>query len=146
MMVSTKGRYGLRVMIELASRFGQGPVLVGTIAENQDISRNYIHILLAGLKAAGLVRAFRGPSGGYELTQEPSKIDVLKIVNALEGDSWPVGCVAKQEWCSRSGACAAQDVWRDLAATMRKTLSGHTLEQLVVRQKEKTKESVSFEI
>ena len=146
MMVSTKGRYGLRLMIELASRFGQGPVLVGTIAENQGISASYIHILLARLKAAGLVRAFRGPTGGYELTREPTKIAVLDIVHALEGNSWPVACVAKQEWCARSGMCAAQDVWRELAVAMQKVLSDNTLEQLVIRQNRKTKDAATFEI
>jgi len=146
MKVSTKGRYGLRVMIELASWFGQGPVLVGTIAENQNISRNYIHILLGGLKAAGLVRAVRGPAGGYELTRDPSKIAVLDIVQALEGNSWPVACVAKQEWCVRSGLCAAQDVWRELAAAMRKVLSDNTLEQLVKKQRAKSEIAMTYDI
>jgi len=146
MKISTKGRYGLRVMMELATRFGQGPTLVGTIASAQNISGNYIHILLAALKAAGLVRAMRGPMGGYELTCDPGKITTLDVVRALEGHAWPVACVANEDWCSKSKTCAARDVWRELAAAMEKVLSAITLEQLVARQRAKSEQAMMFHI
>jgi Rrf2 family protein len=146
MKISTKGRYGLRVMMELAARFGQGPVLVGTIAKNQEISSNYIHILLAGLKAAGYVRAVRGPNGGYELTCDPRKITALDVVRALEGCGWPVECVAEEQRCARSKTCAARDVWQELAAAMEKVLSDITLEQLVIRQGAKSEPAAMFHI
>jgi len=133
-------------MMELASHFGQGPVFVGTIAKNQDISGNYIHTLLAGLKAAGFVRAVRGPSGGYELTSDPSTISALDVVRALEGYGWPVACVAKKEWCDRSKTCAARDLWTKLGAAMEKVLSEITLEELAVRQRTKSTEAMNFDI
>ena len=71
MRVSTKGRYGLRIMVELALRHGSGPVLVTTIAQNQDLPGKYIHVLVGGLKAAGLITAVRGPNGGLELARIP---------------------------------------------------------------------------
>lgn len=146
MKISTKGRYGLRVMMELATRFGQGPVLVGTIATNQDISPNYIHNLLAGLQTASLVRAVRGPTGGYELTREPSRITALHVVEALEGPTSPVACVADGQSCSRSPRCATRDVWRDLAAAMEKVLSDITLAELSERQRTKFEEALMYHI
>jgi len=146
MKMSTKGRYGLRVMMELATRFGQGPVLVGTIAAHQDISRNYIHNLVAGLQAAGLVRGLRGPTGGYELTRDPSKITALDVVAALEGPTSPVACVANGQSCSRSPRCAARDVWRDLGAAIEKVLSDVTLAELAERQRAKIEETLLYHI
>lgn len=132
--------------MELATRFGEGPVLVGTIAKSQDISGNYIHILLAGLKAAGFVRAVRGPTGGYELTSNPGNITALDVVRALEGHGWPVACVAREEWCVRSKTCATRDLWSELGAAMEKVLSDITLEQLAARQRTKTAKAMNFDI
>jgi Rrf2 family protein len=89
MKVSTRGRYGLRVMIELAAQYGNGPVLVDGIAKNQEISGKYIHVIVSGLRSAGLVRSVRGPNGGYELTRSPSRITALDVISALEGKSAP---------------------------------------------------------
>ncbi len=146
MKISTKGRYGLRVMMELASRFGDGPVLVGTIAANQEISSNYIRILLSALKGVGLVRAVRGQAGGYELTCDPSEITALDIVRALEGSGWPVACVEKGERCSRSKTCAARDLWGELGAAMEKVLSDITLKELVIRQHGKSEKTAMYQI
>lgn len=132
--------------MELATRSGQGPVLVGTIAAHQDISRNYIHNLVGGLQAAGLVRALRGPTGGYELTRDPSKITALDVVTALEGPTSPVACVADGQFCSRSPRCAAREVWRDLGAAMDKVLSNITLADLVERQRAKLQETPMYDI
>jgi Rrf2 family transcriptional regulator, cysteine metabolism repressor len=146
MKISTKGRYGLRVMMELATKFGQGPVLVATIATNQSISGNYIHILLASLKGAGLVRALRGPAGGYELTCDPGEITALDVVRALEGYGWPVSCVSKDKWCAKSKTCAARDLWGELAAAMEKVLSDFTLKDLVTKQRAKSEDAAMFQI
>ena len=144
MKVSAKGRYGLRVMMELAGHYGQGPMPVDAIAKNQDISGKYIHVLVMGLRSAGLVRAVRGPSGGYELTKTPSSITALDVVSALEGRSTPAECVADASSCPRAGACAARDVWCDVASAVDGVLSGLTLQQLVARQHAKAEESPSY--
>lgn len=127
MKVSTKGRYGLRIMVELALREGTGPVQVTAVASSQDLPPKYIHVLVGGLKAAGLVTAQRGPSGGLELAREASRITVLDVVEALEGPIRPVDCVEGPEGCRRSGDCVTRDVWRDLAEAMEGALRRHTL-------------------
>ena len=137
MKMSTKGRYGLRVMTELAKRFGSGPVLVDSIAKNQDISTNYIHVLVTTLKSAGLVRSVRGPNGGYELTRDPATVSALDVVRALEGPCTPVDCVADAKVCPRASTCVTRDVWTEVGAAVEGVLGRFTLAALVERQREK---------
>lgn len=146
MKMSTKGRYGLRVMVELASRFGHGPVLVEDIAKTQEISGKYIHVLVAGLKSAGLVCAVRGPNGGYALTRSPATITARDVVSALEGQSAPVQCVADASYCPRAGRCATRDVWCEVAAAVDGVLSNLTLEQLAMRQRVKQEAPLTYHI
>ena len=146
MKMSTRGRYGLRVMIELASRFGRGPVGVAAIAGNQGISGNYIHVLMAGLKSAGLVRAVRGPGGGYELARDPAGITALDIVSALEGESAPVECVVDDAFCPRVGRCAARGVWSSVASAMDGALSKLTLLDLARKELAARKETLTYHI
>jgi Rrf2 family protein len=144
--ISTKGRYGLRVMMELASHFGHGPLLVADIAKNQSISGKYIHVLVANLKSAGLVHAVRGPSGGYELTRHPSRITALEIISALEGKSAPVECVIDPSSCDRANLCAARDLWCGVASAVDSVLRNLTLEQLATNQRTKQTESQTYSI
>ena len=137
MRMSTRGRYGLRVMMELASHFGRGPMPVDAIAQNQEISGNYIHVLIPGLKSAGLVRAVRGPSGGYELTRDPSSVTALDVISALEGKTAPVECVADSSSCPRASRCAARDMWCEVASAVDGVLSDLTLAQLAMKQRAK---------
>jgi Rrf2 family cysteine metabolism transcriptional repressor len=144
MKMSTKGRYGLRVMMELAGHYGQGPMAVDTIAKNQGISGKYIHVLVMGLRSAGLVRTVRGPSGGYELMKTPSSTTALDVVSALEGSSAPVECVVDAASCPRAGRCAARDVWCDVASAVDGVLSGLTLEHLSASQRVRQEELPSY--
>ena len=140
MKMSTKGRYGLRVMMELATRYGKGPVLAEAISKNQEISEKYIHVLVNNLRSAGIARSVRGPSGGYELARSPGSITAFDVVSALEGKSTPVDCVADASVCSRSRKCATRDIWCDIASAVDKVLTSITLEQLVEKQKAKQQE------
>lgn len=135
MRMSTKGRYGLRVMIELAANHGRGPLSVDVIAENQGLSRKYIHFLMTGLKAAGLIRPVRGPNGGFELTRDPASISALDVVSILEGWKAPVDCVVDTTVCPRSSRCAAREVWRDVGAAVDGVLSGRSLSDLSSKQR-----------
>lgn len=146
MKVSTKGRYGLRVMMELAARYGQGPVMVEDIARSQSLSGKYIHVIAGGLRTAGLIRAVRGPAGGYELARTPATITALDIVSALEGSLAPVDCVADACSCPRSSACVSREVWQDVATAVEGVLKGRTLEDLVRRQQAVTQGPVNWEI
>ncbi len=144
MKISTRGRYGLRVMMELAGHYGRSPMPVDAIARNQDISNKYIHLLVMGLRSAGLVHTVRGPGGGYELAKNPSSITALDVVSVLEGRSAPVECVANTASCPRAGGCAARDLWCDVASAVDGVLSGLTLAQLSARQRAKAEDSPSY--
>ncbi|MBN1960280.1 MAG: Rrf2 family transcriptional regulator [Deltaproteobacteria bacterium] len=132
--MSTKGRYGLRIMIELANNYGKGPQSVETIATHQHISGKYIHVIAMNLKSAGLLRTVRGPNGGYELAKNPSAITALDIVLALEGKNAPVDCVINAAYCLRANACVARDLWCDIATAIDNVLAGQTIEQLAQKQ------------
>lgn len=146
MKMSTKGRYGLRLMIELAAEYGRGPVLMGVLAERQQISVKYIPVLVGGLKAAGLVRATRGANGGYELAQDPATLTAYEVISALEGDLNPVDCLGDPSCCPRTELCAARDLWCELGTAIRDTLSRHTLKSLAERQREKAVGAASWSI
>jgi len=134
MNISTKGRYGLRVMVELAKQFGKGPAMVDIIAQNQGISKKYIHQLIIRLKSAGLVRSVRGPKGGYELAKNPDSISALDVVEVMEGKITPVECVSDSSVCSRSGACVTRPIWCEVSSAIGGVLGGVNLKQLAAKQ------------
>lgn len=137
MKMSTKGRYGLRVMIDLAENYGRGPILVEAIAARQGVSAAYIHVLVGGLKAAGLLRGVRGRSGGYEIAKPPSTVTALEVVEALEGKVAMVDCAGSApSTCPRSGRCVTQELWADVGASMSSVLAARTLADLAERQSE----------
>jgi Rrf2 family protein len=146
MRITTKGRYGLRIMLELAVRYGGGPVTMSDIELSQGISRKYMHALLSRLKAAGLVNAVRGSGGGYLLAVPPSRIRLSDVVEALEGPFSVVGCVEDNALCERTEYCATREVWRDVSEAVRDVLSEITLEQLAARQNAKRDRSVMYHI
>lgn len=146
MKMSTRGRYGLRAMMELARHCGEGPVPVETIASNQEISGKYIHNLMASLHSAGLVRTVRGPKGGYELARPPSEITALDAVEALEGKNVLVECVADASSCRRAGRCTARDIWCEVAASIDGVLRKLTLAEIVSRQRSKQGEATTYSI
>ncbi len=146
MKITTRGRYGLRIMIELASRYGSGPVGVTTIAKNRGISGKYIHVLMAALRYAGLAKATRGPGGGYELSRPPSEITALEIISALEGPIAPVECLPDEGACSISADCAAREVWNAVASAIIKVLSGITLDGLADRERQAREVALEYHI
>lgn len=136
MKMSTKGRYGLRIMLELALNYGRKAVIADTIAQNQQISANYIHLLVKTLRDAGLIIAARGPNGGYLLARPPAEINVLQIVDALEGKIRVVDCTADGANCARTLECVAREVWEKLNLAVEDTLKGITLDQLVLKHEQ----------
>ena len=130
MRISTRGRYGLRAMLELAQRFGEAPVLMSTLAQRQGLSRKYLHTLLTALKSAGLVRSVRGPGGGFVLARPPAQIKLSEILHAAEGPLSLVDCVADRRACNRSKRCLARRVWRDLSGAIEDVLDNVTLEDI----------------
>jgi Rrf2 family protein len=137
MKMSTKGRYGVRMMIDLASHYGEGPVLLREIAKRQEISEKYLSNLINPLKATGLIAATRGVHGGYALGKAPAEITVRDIVQAVEGPMCLVDCVEKPAACSRAPLCIAHDLWLETAEAMGRVLGKYTLADMVERQKTK---------
>ncbi len=146
MKLTTKGRYGLRLMLELALNHGRGPILVDHIAKNQEISGKYIHVLVTALRNAGMVRATRGPNGGYELGRNPETISILEIVEALEGKNTLLECVGDSCSCPRAKTCAARDLWVEVVETMDGILSKRTLADLAEKQRAKSEPSLMYYI
>ena len=139
MKVSTKGRYGLRAMMDLAASQGEGkPVFLSDIARRQGISEKYLEHIFSSLRAAGLVTTVRGRKGGFLLAKAPSEITASSIITSLEGPCVLVDCVSKPKTCNKSEDCAARDIWSLLGRKIEEVLSGFTLEQLVDMQEEKS--------
>lgn len=130
MKLSTKVRYGVRAMIDLANHQNEEPVLVKSISDRQEISKKYLESLLAVLKAAGLVRSVRGAKGGYRLAQTPEGITLEQITNALDGPPILVECLEDPGLCSRSSSCAARELWGEMTAGLQGKLRDTTLADL----------------
>jgi Rrf2 family protein len=129
--ISTKGRYGLRVMVQLAEHFGEGPVLLTEISATENISHKYAEHLIRLLKKTKLLKAYRGASGGYELNTDPKKIKILTILEALEGQLSLVKCIHSPEYCNKVEFCPTRFVWQKLEKSIRDTLLNITLADLV---------------
>lgn len=137
MKLSTRSRYGLRAILELARRYGEPAVLMSELAEREELSRKYLHALLTSLRSAGLVRSVRGAGGGFVLTRHPAEIRLKEIVRALEGPLTLVACVENPSRCKRSAGCTARRVWQQLGAAMESMLNSLTLQDLLLME-EKT--------
>ena len=133
MKLSTKGRYGLRAMIDLAEFSETEPVSIGSISQGQGISERYLEQLMAKLKKAGLVESIRGAGGGYVIHGDSGSISVGDILRALEGSLEAVTCAAfhEDESCEAQDICATKYVWKRINESIRTTVDGIYLAQLV---------------
>ena len=141
MKLSTKGRYGMRAMLDLALQSGTEPVLIKDISKRQEVSDLYLQQLFNRLKTAGLVRSTRGPKGGFMLTKPPSQISLADILQAMEGSTAPVECVDNATFCSRADSCVTRKVWAEIKKAMDGVLESTTLQDLV-KQEERNKVEV----
>jgi len=147
MKLSTRSRYGVRLMFELAINYGGSPVLLRNIAKNQDMSEKYLSKLIIPLKSAGLVNSIRGVHGGYILAKNPENISVKDIVEVLEGDISPVDCVKNASLCERVSICPTRDVWCKLENEISKTLKSISLGDIVKNfQSKEDENSLSYYI
>lgn len=123
MKISTKGRYGLTIMIELAKKHGEGPISLKAIAQANDLSEHYLEQLIAPLRNAGLVKSIRGAYGGYVLANEPSQITSGDIIRVLEGPITPVEGIEDEEPAKR-------ELWIRIRDAVKDVLENTTLEDL----------------
>jgi len=147
MKLSTRSRYGLRLMFELALAYEKGAVFLKDIAERQALSEKYLSKLVIPLKAAKLINASRGAHGGYTLAKKPSEITVRQIVEVLEGDICPVECVNNSSVCERLALCPTRDIWSMLQSEIYKVLEAVTLQKIIDDYKNKMENgSISYSI
>lgn len=131
-MISTRGRYALRVMIDLAEHDGGRPVPMSKIAERQEISRKYLEIIGKDLVTAGMIKGVSGKGGGYQLCRKPSEYTVGEIIETMEGTLAPVACLecgAKK--CPREEICKTLPMWKDFDTMIHDFFYGKTLADLV---------------
>ncbi len=137
MKLSTRGRYGTRLLLELATHKDGKPVLLKDIAKHQEISLPYLEHIVAPLVAAGIVRSTRGVHGGVWLARPPRDIRVGDVVRLLDGPTAPVDCVVAPDSCHRSSTCVTHDLWCELRDAIDKVMDAVTLEDLAARQAKK---------
>lgn len=137
MKLSTKGRYAVRAMLDLALHTGDSPVLIKDISEREGISKLYLKQLLVPLRVAGLIRTARGPNGGFLLARPPSQIKLIEIVHSVEGSTAPVECVDDDTICQRSNLCVTREIWTEIKNAIDNVLESKTLQDLVDRHMRK---------
>lgn len=138
MKISTKGRYALRLMLDLALNNTGEPVRIKDIASRQEISDKYLEQIISVLNKAGYVRSLRGPQGGYKLARDPKEYTVGMILRLTEGSLAPVACLEDEvNLCSRQDECATLIIWEKLYEAIKEVVDGYTLADLVDWQMER---------
>ncbi|MCL1905480.1 MAG: Rrf2 family transcriptional regulator [Clostridiales bacterium] len=136
MNISTKGRYGLRAILDIA-RHGEGrPVTLSAIALRQQISEGYLEQLMAPMKKAGLVQSSRGAQGGYTLAGKPQEIVVGDIFRALEGPLALASCISEADEgsCHKQESCGSRFIWEEIQKAVSQVLASYTLADLLERE------------
>ncbi|MFH1647997.1 MAG: Rrf2 family transcriptional regulator [Chloroflexota bacterium] len=139
MKLSSRGRYGTRVLLDIAMHNGEGPVPLRDIARRQQIPLAYLKRLITPLVGAGVMRGLRGVGGGVLLARPPQQVNLLEVIRLLEGTAPLVECIDRPEVCKRSRGCVTRELWTELDRAARQVLESTTLEDLVERQKIKDK-------
>lgn len=135
MKLSTKGRYGVSAVYDLALHYGEGPIAVRTIAERQNISEHYLEQLMGPLRSAGFVKSIRGAQGGYILGRPPSEISIGEVIQVMEGDFAPVECLRPGWNCDSNSdqiqcPCITKGVWERVRDTLTGVLNAISLQDL----------------
>ncbi len=135
MLLSTKGRYGLKASLELAFFYGKGPMNLKSISEKYNIPESYLEQLLAKLKKSGYIDTIRGKQGGYLLAKEPKEITVGMILRALEGDITSSDCL-KNENCGKENTCVTRIIFEDIENSINNIIDNTTLEDMIHKRNE----------
>ena len=143
MKISTKGRYALRLMLDVALHSHGAAVPLRDVAQRQEISDKYLEQIVTQLSRAGLVRSVRGAGGGYLLTREPEEYTVGEILRVLEGNLAPVSCVDGSDCCDRVDHCVTVDVWRQIQEAVSSVVDHITLRDLVEQYHQKTQDQAN---
>jgi len=141
MKLSTRARYGVRLMLALAQNYGKDPLYLKDIAKQEDISEKYLSLIIMPLRGIGLVNSVRGAYGGYNLAKDPKQITLKEIIDLLEGDCSLVNCVKDPSSCPRVSICASHDIWAILEGKISETLSSVTLDTMARMNQEKAEKA-----
>jgi Rrf2 family protein len=131
MKLSTRSRYGIRMMLDLAQNYNDGYVQIGDVAEREGISVKYLEQLIIPLKKAHHIKSIRGPKGGHMLAKPPGDITVLEIVKLLEGGINLSPCIDDPDTCDRSETCLSRGVWETATRAVRDELNSITLSDVI---------------
>jgi len=137
MRLSTRSRYGILALMDIAVHANSGPVMVREIAEREGLSERYLEQLLLSLKAAGIVRATRGTGGGFSLAKSPSEVNLKDVIRITEGSTAFTECADDPDVCSRSSACALLDAWVEVTKAAERVMESITIKDLIERQAQK---------
>ena len=142
--LSTKGRYGTRLMVSLAQHYhnGRESIILKKISDDEDISIRYLEQIIIPLKIAKLVKSIRGAGGGYILARHPSDIKVSEILLALEGACCLVECVDDEDYCDKIKECATYDIWKNASSLLKDYFKKTTLQDLVEIAHQKNPQSL----
>lgn len=133
MRISTKGRYGLRAIIDIAANSGNGQIPIKEVSKRQGISDNYLEQIIFPLKKAGIVQSVRGSQGGYFLARPAKDITAGEVLRVLEGDLAPVECLAGggEPNCDRANACTTLSLWVRLRDAVNEVVDSVSIQDLV---------------
>jgi len=137
MQLSTRSRYGTRLMVDLAQHYDQGPIPINDIAKRQDISVKYLEQLIIPLKKASLIRSVRGPKGGHMLAKPSADITIGDIVMLLENETSLAPCLKNPDVCDRTDTCFTRDIWKKLTKKIYDTLGTITLWDVIKTNRKK---------
>ena len=144
MKISTKGRYSVTALYELALHYGEGPVSLKSVAQGQGLSENYLEQLMVPLRRAGIVKSIRGAQGGYMLAKSPAEITIGAIITTVEGPIAVVDCLladaeSAEQYCDRACACVTRGIWEKVCDSISEVLESITLQTLLNNDKGKDK-------
>ncbi len=135
MKLSTRSRYGTRLMLDMAQHYNDGPIHLSDIAKRQDVSVKYLEQIIIPLKKAGYIESLRGPKGGHILAKPPEEITVKEIVGLLEEGTSLVECCDDTTVCKRTDICPTRILWKEASEAMFDRLQSITLADLVEKAK-----------
>lgn len=137
--LSTKGRYGTRLILNLAQHYNDGneAIILKSVSDEEEISIRYLEQIIIPLKINKLVKSIRGAGGGYTLARHPSKIKVSEILHALEGSCCLVDCVEDDDYCDRIPICASYDIWTEASNLLKNYFGKLSIQDLIEITKKK---------
>ena len=134
MRIPMRVDYGVRALVELAMRHGDGPVQTAAIAHRQGIPESYLERLMSALNKSGFVHSRRGPQGGHLLARSPDLINLYEIMQELDGNASPLDCLTLPTDCMFADSCAQKEIWQTVEESIQQVLEGTTLAHLARRQ------------